>query len=152
MDEKIAQALAKETNGHAKARAILRNMELEPSYNKYGVSPKEERTYHDGTLFASKGEMERWDDLLKVQRAGQIKDLRRQVTFVLQEEFIHRQWGDVQHLIYVADFVYYNVSFRKEYQDRIIVEDSKGKFLTKEYRIKRKLFLYKYAGYPFFEV
>lgn len=120
--------------------------------NKYGVAARQDRTYKDGTVFASKREMERWDYLLKLRIVGEITDLKMQVPFILQEEFISKQYGDIHSLTYVADFVYTNISFRKAYPNRICVEDSKGGVRTPEYKIKRKLFLYKFADLLFFEV
>jgi hypothetical protein len=121
--------------------------------NKYNVAAKEDRTYSDGTLFASKKEMERWDYLLKLQQAGEISDLQQQIPFVIFESFYTAQYGKVNEIVYVSDFVYTNISYRKGLEGKSIVEDSKsGPTRTKEYKIKRKLFLYKYPDYYFFEV
>lgn len=154
MDEKIAAALRKENKvmPNPVTQFQLQQVNQKIRTNKYGVAEKEERTFRDGTLFASKREMERWDYLLKIQTAGEIKDLESQVPFVLQESFISRQHGDISELIYVADFVYTNISFRRDYPGRKIVEDSKGGMLTQVYKLKKKLFLYKYGEHLFFEV
>lgn len=130
----------------------------QPKRNKYGIDisdrGKENRTYSDGTLFASIKEMERWHFLLNVQRAGEITDLDRQIAFLLQEPFESEQYGKIDHILYVADFVYRNITFRKGLHNRKIVEDSKGgKIRTAEYRNKRKNFLYIYGKeYLFYEV
>lgn len=76
--------------------------------------------------FASKKEAARYRQLKLLQRAGTISALRCQVSFNLSINSVHI-------CRYVADFVY----FDNEKQERI-VEDTKG-FLTKEYKIKRKL-------------
>lgn len=153
MDDKIQRALRREL----KEKGFVKNPYPElliPKRHKYGVAPLEERTYKDGTEFASKGEMVRWDYLLMIERAGEIKDLQRQVPFVLQEGFISKQpeWGEIEPLIYVCDFLYVNISFRKGYEGRECVEDYKGAVITAEYKLKRKLFLLKHANYAFFEV
>lgn len=151
MDEKIAKALLKNPLKQNKIEALTVAVTPEKK-GRITVAHQDLRTYKDGTVFASAGELARWDHLLYVQREGEIRNLKRQVPFVLQESFIHKQWGDVSHLLYVADFTYTNISFRRGIGEREIVEDSKGGHLTDIYKIKRKLFLYKYAGYLFYEV
>lgn len=154
MDEKIAAALVKSPGKGQPFLLEYANQVQEIRNAKIPVSTKDMRTYRDGTLFASRGEMLRYDYLLNVQKAGGIKHLKTQVPFVLQESFTSKQkeWGNVQELIYVADFVYTNVNFRKGYEDRECVEDHKGGYVTDVYKIKRKLFLCKFAYYLFFEV
>ena len=96
----------------------------------------------DGIVFDSKKEAKRWQELKLLQAAGMIRDLQRQVKFVL----IPAQYGAEltkakkpkcieRECSYTADFVYYD-----EHGARI-VEDTKG-FRTKDYIIKRKLLLY----------
>ena len=82
------------------------------------------QTSVDGKLFASKKEARRYRELKLLSRAGVIHDLRCQVSFDLRV-------NDIHVCRYVADFVYFE-------NEEKIVEDTKG-FLTKEYRIKRKL-------------
>jgi hypothetical protein len=120
--------------------------------NKYGVVPKEERTYKDGTVFASKAEMERYEYLLNLQRAREIKDLRIQITYPVFDAFVSVQYGDIEAIIYVADFDYINISYRKECAGKLVVEDSKTGVKTAAYKYKRKLFLYRYPEILFFEV
>lgn len=151
MDEKIEIAFSKDPVRPNRLQRIITGDFPEEKENKYKVSKAADRTYNDGTVFSSKKEMYRWDDLLKLQQAGEIKDLQRQVSFVLTEEFIHPQYGKINKIVYISDFVYTNISFRKGFDNRECVEDSKG-MLTDEYKLKRKLFLYKYPEYLFFEV
>lgn len=156
MDAKIAKALEKEAReGRSKKMndiGVAFMESLNRKTNKYGVAPKEDRTYKDGTIFASKREMERWEYLLLLQRAGEIKDLRMQTPFVLQEAFEHHQWGPIQKLYYVSDFDYINVSYRKGLEGKYIVEDSKGGVLTSIYKLKKRILLRKYPEILFFEV
>lgn len=104
----------------------------------------------DGIEHDSRTEARRWIELKLLERAGEIKDLQRQVKYVLipaQYETIVRyskkgeRLKDGTKLIerecaYVADFVYTDVKTGKT-----VVEDTKG-VRTKEYIIKRKLMLY----------
>lgn len=92
----------------------------------------------DGITFDSVKEAHRYSELILLQRAGKIKDLRRQWKYVL----IPSQYAEVdgkrkcieRECTYVADFVYLQ-------DGEIIVEDTKG-FRTPEYKIKRKLMLF----------
>lgn len=157
LDKAIARTLAKRPETLERVSFLTQTqMIVADPQNKYNVAKIEDRTYHDGTIFASRGELIRWDFLLKIQAAGEIKDLERQKEFILQEEFVSKQkeWGDQKPVIYVSDFAYTNISFRKGHEGRYIVEDVKGskKNLAKEYKVKRRLFLYRFGYCLFFEV
>lgn len=103
----------------------------------------------DGETFDSKKEYLRYQELTLLERAGKIRNLQRQVKFVLipaqREPNIeeHKDDGRVKVIqgkmierecAYVADFVYRNNGVQ-------VVEDTKG-FKTKDYLIKRKLMLW----------
>lgn len=95
---------------------------------------------YDGIVFDSKREFYRYQELKLLENAGKIKDIRRQVKFVL----IPSQKDDRGKIIerecsYKADFVYFDIE-----ENREVVEDTKG-FRTKDYIIKRKLMLDKYG-------
>lgn len=84
--------------------------------------------------FDSRKEYDRFVELSLAQRAGVIRDLRRQVRYNLVPSQ-KREGKVVERAVdYIADFVY--VKDGKE-----IVEDCKG-YRTPEYIIKRKLMLY----------
>ena len=87
----------------------------------------------DGIEHDSKKEATRWMELQMLQRAGEIANLRRQVTF----ELIPKQDGE-RACNYIADFVYLDKS------GKTIVEDAKG-VRTDVYKIKRKLMLWRYG-------
>lgn len=88
----------------------------------------------NGITFDSMKEYRRHCELTLLQRAGEITDLRRQVSF----ELIPTQKIDgkvaERAANYIADFVY------KE-KGVMVVEDTKG-FRTKDYILKRKLMLW----------
>ena len=101
----------------------------------------------DGLVHASKREARRWNELLLLERAGQIKDLQRQVKFVLitaqrEQGTIGKRGGIKKGKLierecnYIADFVYIDTKTEK-----MVVEDTKG-CRTKDYIIKRKLLLW----------
>lgn len=102
---------------------------------------------YNGEIFDSRKEMRRAVALGLLERAGQVKDVRKQVKFVLQEAFEYR--GEyIREITYIADFVYYDVS-----EGCWVVEDVKSDFTRKDavYSIKKKLFKAKYPEYKFVE-
>ncbi|HNZ28087.1 MAG TPA: DUF1064 domain-containing protein, partial [Spirochaetota bacterium] len=58
-------------------------------YSKYNVGSKETRTYN-GITFDSKAEMKRYTELLLLQKAGAISDLRLQTPFELIKTFKYK--------------------------------------------------------------
>ena len=102
-------------------------------------------TLSDGTVFDSKKEYKRYTELQWLERAGEIRLLKRQVRFTL----IPPHYEDTaekgkpkcieRECCYVADFVYHDAK-----TGEIVVEDTKG-FRTPEYIIKRKLMLSVYG-------
>lgn len=114
--------------------------------NKYG---NKKIITQDGT-FDSRKEYFRFKELSLLEKAGAIKDLKRQVKYVLipvqreQSTEVYQRGekkgqpkpGRVieKECSYIADFVY-------EENGEKVVEDTKG-FKTKDYIIKRKLLLY----------
>lgn len=87
----------------------------------------------DGIRFDSKRETARWSQLVLLQRAGEISDLRRQVPFVLIPKS-----DNGREIVYKADFVYRDKSGAE------IVEDAKG-VRTDVYRLKKRLMAEKYG-------
>ncbi len=98
--------------------------------NKY----KNQKIAVGGEVFDSVKEYTRYRELVLLQRAGYISELKRQVEYELIPS--QREGGKVveRACTYVADFVY-------EENGKTVVEDTKG-FRTKDYIIKRKLMLY----------
>lgn len=99
--------------------------------------------------FDSQKEMNRFHELRIMQIGQKIFNLDVQKTFVLQDSFVNRFAGIQRKITYKADFYYIE-------NNREIVEDVKpfckktNKFLTtKDFNIKRKLFLLKYPNIDF---
>lgn len=93
------------------------------------------RTEHDGMMFDSKVELKRWLDLKILERIGEVKDLKRQVPYLLIPKTERPSGGFERECSYVADFTY------TDKHGKPVVEDVKGA-ATPEYRIKRKLMLF----------
>ena len=103
--------------------------------NKYHAK----RVTVNGITFDSKREANRWVELLWLEKAGEISELRRQVKFILipaqrvNGKLVERECS------YIADFVY-----RDKETNLTVVEDAKG-VRTEVFKIKKKLMLQKYG-------
>lgn len=97
-------------------------------------------------VFNSRKELHRYEELCLLEKTGHIKNLRREVKYILipaQREVIWKNGRPKQGKVierecsYIADFVY-------EENGQTVVEDVKGGNATKtdKYIIKRKLMLY----------
>ncbi len=108
--------------------------------SKYG----NKKAKANGKVFDSRRERSRYYTLQMLEKAGEISDLRLQVSFELipaiyetVEVQLKTKTKQVQKLVqraahYVADFVY------KDKDGNIVVEDSKG-YRTKDYELKKKM-------------
>lgn len=95
----------------------------------------------DGITFDSKKESQRYLQLKELEKEGKIKDLELQKEYVLQDKF--KLNGKTRRAItYRADFTYISTI-----DNRVHVEDVKSPYTKKDkvYRIKKKLFEYKYG-------
>lgn len=94
----------------------------------------------NGIKFDSKKEMNRYKELKILERAGLIKNLKLQPAFILIPSF-KKNGKTYRKTSYIADFQYYDTK-----QEKIIVEDVKSKATAKDkvYRLKIKMFLFRY--------
>lgn len=109
--------------------------------NKY----RNKKVVIDGIKFDSKLESMKYLELKLLERVGEIKDLKLQVTFELQPSY-KKNNKIVKAINYVADFVYYDVNKKKT-----IIVDTKG-YRTEIYKLKKKIFEYKYPNLEIEEV
>lgn len=74
-----------------------------------------------------------------MEKAGEIKDLQRQVRYELQPSY-KINGKTIRKIEYIADHVYYE-------NGELVVEDVKPSktFQTDVYKIKKKMFMYKYG-------
>ena len=100
-------------------------------------------------VYDSKKEMRRYQQLLLLEKNGEISDLQMQVKYVL----IPAQYSKTEltkngkfkclerECVYIADFTY------KDQDGQLVVEDVKSKITRQNptYIIKRKLMLYKHG-------
>ena len=137
-----------------------------PKASKYHNSQTERITPSGAVLhFDSQKEARRYDHLAALEQAGQIRDLRLQVDFTLQEAYTDTGGRRVRAIRYKADFTYYQPERNpcdhclseairgcngcgyakppKEWAGVpwvLVVEDVKSRATrTKEYLLKRKM-------------
>ena len=102
--------------------------------NKY----KNKKVIYNGIKFDSKKEEKRYIQLKQLEKLRIIKDLELQKTYELQPSFRVND-KTYRKITYKADFSYVTVK-----DNKIHIEDTKG-FRTEVYRLKRKMFAYKYG-------
>lgn len=115
------------------------------------LEPKKSNKFHavktesDGIIFDSKKESVRYWQLVLLAKEGKIKNIQRQVRFVLQDGFVNNENKTIKPIYYVADFCYERNGVK-------IVEDVKSPATkTPVYKIKKKMFEYRYPEYKFVE-
>lgn len=92
--------------------------------NKY----RNRRTEVNGEVFDSKREAAHWADLLLLHRAGEIRNLRRQVRIPLEV-------NGIKVCVFICDFVYDERNGTGWHE---ILDDSKG-IRTPVYLLKKRL-------------
>lgn len=122
-------------------------------------APKKPSKYHaekderNGIKFASKKEARRYDELMLLLKAGEIKDLKLQHNCTLVEGFTTPEGKRIKPEVYKADFTYYRKTAPDTYGYPhwvYVVEDVKGR-RTELYKVKRKQFREKF-GFDITEV
>jgi hypothetical protein len=118
--------------------ALSTHKECKPARrHKYGAVAVEV----DGIKFDSKAEARRYGELAMLERTGAIAHLKVHPRYELQRSFTDRDGVKHRAIYYEADFEY-------ERGQDFVVEDVKG-HETKEYLIKKKMFLYHYPDFVY---
>ena len=116
--------------------------QIEPEKSKY----KNKKIIIDEIKFDSTKEGKRYIELKQKEKQGEISNLRLQVKFELQPSF-KINGKTIRAINYIADFVYEAKIIDTEDDEfceyKKVVEDTKG-FRTEVYKLKKKLFEYKY--------
>lgn len=116
----------------------------------WGIVPKESK-YHskkvkvDGIEFDSKKEAKRYQELKILKSAGVIECLELQKVFELQPSF-KKNGKTYRKITYKADFSYFDNE-----KGKYIIEDVKG-FKTEVYKLKKKMFEYKFKDIEIKEI
>ena len=106
---------------------------------------KAKKTIVDGIRFDSQKEANRYLELKLLEKQGLIKYIDRQTRFELQPSY-KKNGKTIRAIYYIADFVYFDKAKKK-----MIIEDTKG-FRTEVYKLKKKIFEYKYPDLEIKEV
>ena len=101
--------------------------------NKYNAS----KTIYDGIKFDSKLEARIYKAIMKLKEEGYINFVALQVPYELLEKYVNVDGKKIRAINYKCDFVVIDRN-GKEY-----IIDAKG-LLTPVFKIKKKLFEYKY--------
>ncbi|MGI6579919.1 MAG: DUF1064 domain-containing protein [Saccharofermentanales bacterium] len=112
-------------------------------YRRHKYNAK--KTVIDEITFDSKAEAKRYAELKLLERAGEIKHLKLQPRYLLQESY-KKNGKTIRKIEYVADFEY--VDMRSKI---VVIEDVKG-VRTPVYKLKKKIFEYKYPNFEITEV
>lgn len=96
------------------------------------------KVIYNGIKFDSKKERARFITLKQLEKMGIIESLELQKKFLLQEGYTNAKGKKIRPIYYIADFYYYDYI-----DNKWIVEDVKG-VRTDVYKLKKKLFEYKY--------
>jgi len=133
----IASSIARSADVAAQIGAPAPLSKAISGLTKPAATPKyrNRKCEHDGIRFDSEKERARYFELVQMQAAGLIRDLRLQVPFVLTER-AQRDDGKWERASkYIADFVYFDAQAGKQ-----VVEDVKSPITRKNltYVQKRK--------------
>lgn len=96
------------------------------------------KVIYNGIKFDSKKEMQRYKELELLESTNHICSLELQAKFLLQDGYTNAKGKKIRPIYYIADFFYFDYTDR-----RWVVEDVKG-VRTEVYKLKKKLFEYKY--------
>lgn len=116
-------------------------------YNFYARNGKynNQKIVYNGIIFDSQKECRRYMELIKLEELGYIEGLELQPKFLLQEGY-RKNGKKIRAIYYIADFKYYDCE-----KCETIIEDVKG-IKTDVYKLKKKLFEYKYNEYTIKEI
>lgn len=125
---------------HSKKQEVLKFM-ASKQFTKY----RNVKTVIDGHKFDSKGEGNRYCELLLLQRIGRIHNLEMQVPFTLMDAFKGPDGKTVKAIKIVVDFGYTE-------NGKEVVEDFKSPATrTRAFLLKKKLFQARYPHIEFRE-
>ena len=123
--------------------------------SKYHNKPTERVTAAGNVIhFQSQKEARRYDELILLEKAGEIRGLRLQVDFTLQEAYTDGEGRRVRAIRYKADFTYKRKEpwgFHPETLETVdlwvlVVEDVKSRATkTRVYETKKKLMREKFG-------
>ena len=93
-------------------------------------------------------EYNRWNQLKLLEKAGEITELERQKSLLVQEAFTYNT-RKINKINYIADFVYKKDGILFVEDVKPFDEEKKKYRLTKDFQLKWKLLKYRYPDYQF---
>jgi hypothetical protein len=99
------------------------------------------KTEVDGIVFDSQKEALYYQELKLLQRAGEVVNIELQPKFELIPPYVNDAGNKIRATYYRADF---KVEYKDGHIEIIDIKPS-ASFKTKEYRLKKKMFEYKYS-------
>lgn len=131
-------SLAELTNLQARAgrsRSTVEMRDAPAERAKRGQKYGNTKVVDAGITFDSKAEHKRWQYLVLLQRAGEIRDLQLQVPFELIPAQVSPDGRKIRPTTYISDFRYLDGG------GNLVVEDVKGA-ATDVWKLKQKLMLH----------
>lgn len=136
---KLYEKKMAESQGKPPPKSPMPGLAAEPEkkQRKYHNLPTERQLPNGNVIvFDSKKEAAYYDELMVLQAAGIVRDIRLQVQFLLQAAYTSAETGERYRAInYLADFTY---DKRENGEWKHHVVDVKGR-RTKDYIMKKKL-------------
>lgn len=111
------------------------------AYSKF----KNKKTEKDGCKFDSLLERDYYDHLNELKEQGVIKDFQMQVKYLLQDGFEYKN-EKIRKIEYKADFV---VQYIDGHEEVVDIKPNSLMMIRPEFKLKRKLLLYKYPNIDF---
>lgn len=112
------------------------------AYSKY----KNIKVEKDGYKFDSKLEESYYEYLLDLKEKGMVEDFKMQVPYLLQEAFTTKNNEHIRKIEYKADFV---VDYTDGHEEVIDIKPSSKQMIRPEFKLKRKMLLFKYPDMDF---
>ena len=117
----------------AAQRQIYRKVAAEQGQKAAQRTDNSQPAERRGIKFDSRKEANRYEELMLLQEAGEIAELKLQPQFTLQESYVTTEGERVRAIRSVADFSYWQ-------RGEPVVEDVKSRATaTAQYKLKKKL-------------
>lgn len=132
-----------------KKKTKYRNTKMYLYEDHYAGSSRDKTSHGKVTaVFDSIKEFNRWNELLLMERGGEISGLTRQKVLCIQERF---KYGEetIRAINYKADFAYIQNGIQVIEDVKGYDEEKKQYMTTKDFKLKWKLLKYKYREYDF---
>lgn len=144
--DRLSPAAQKQILDKLRARQGTKTAAEQETRSKYGAKKAQRQARSGASInFDSQKEARRYDELILMEQAGQIRDLRLQPQYTLQESYVTPEGERIRAIRYVADFSYQERREGFGPEDVSwwpVTEDVKSTATrTREYELKRKMMM-----------